>query len=56
MSTALEMSEATKSVGGLTVSYRPGTADEQVLDLVLAHNRYQDALGDRDAMAKLVRR
>ena len=40
MSTALEMSEATKSVGGLNVSYRPGTADEIVLDLVLAHNRY----------------
>ena len=40
MSTALEMSEATKNIGGLDVSYRPGTADEQVLDLVLAHNRY----------------
>ena len=40
MSTALEMSEATKNMGGLDVSYRPGTADEQVLDLVLAHNRY----------------
>jgi radical SAM superfamily enzyme len=35
------MSEATKSVAGLNVSYRPGTADENVLDLVLAHNRYQ---------------
>ena len=35
------MSEATKNMGGLDVSYRPGTADEIVLDLVLAHNRYQ---------------
>jgi FkbM family methyltransferase len=41
MLTAFEMSEATKNMGGLYVSYRPGTADETVLDIVLAHNRYQ---------------
>ena len=30
----------TKTIGGLNVSYRPDTADEQVLNLVLARNHY----------------
>ena len=30
----------TKNMGGLNVSYRPGTADETVLNLVLARNHY----------------
>ena len=30
----------TKNVVGLNVSYRPGTADETVLNLVLARNHY----------------
>jgi FkbM family methyltransferase len=35
------MNLETKTMDGLTVSYRPGTADEVVLNLVLANNRYQ---------------
>ena len=34
------MKLATCDIDGLTVSYRAGTADETVLDLVLARNRY----------------
>ena len=32
---------ATRRIGGLGVSYRPGTVDGQVLDIVLGDNRYQ---------------
>ena len=35
------MKLAVRNINGLTVSYRRGTADEQVLELVLARNRYQ---------------
>ena len=29
-----------RQINGLDVSFRPGSADEQVLDLVFSHNRY----------------
>jgi len=35
------LDHAVREIAGLSVAYRPATADEQVLDLVLAHNRYQ---------------
>lgn len=34
------MKLASRTIAGLDVSFRPGTADEQVLDLVLARNHY----------------